>query len=152
MKVTNDLLDAGNLPKITTDGRPILTRRMIIQTSQHSSLKQFERFWQAALAYQTERNLPLWSPFPAATIAGEINESRHFSGYVSGNTLAGFFSITLADPVIWGEADNALLPGVLDGLDALVPELRIARLPQASHWVAHDAPAEVEALIREFVA
>jgi hypothetical protein len=79
---------------------------MIIQKSQRSSLKEFERFWQAALAYQTERNLPLWSPFPEATITIEINESRHYSGFVSGNTLAGFFSITLSDPVIWGEAER----------------------------------------------
>ena len=77
---------------------------MIIQKSQRSSLQEFETFWQAALAYQTERNLPLWSPFPKTTIAGEISESRHFSWVVPCYILAGFFSITLAYPVIWGEA------------------------------------------------
>jgi predicted GNAT family N-acyltransferase len=79
---------------------------MIIQKSKCSSLKEFETFWRAALTYQKERNLPLWSPFPEATISDEINESRHFSGCVSGNTLAGFFSITFSDPMIWGEAER----------------------------------------------
>jgi len=44
--------------------------------------------------------MPLWSPFLEATIATEISESWRFSGFVPGNILAGFFSITLADPVI----------------------------------------------------
>jgi len=79
---------------------------MIFRKSQRRSLKEFESFWQAALAYQKERNLPLWSPFPEATISVEINESRHFSGFVFANNLAGFFSVTLSDPIIWGEAER----------------------------------------------
>jgi GNAT superfamily N-acetyltransferase len=79
---------------------------MIIRKSQLNSLKEFERFWQAALAYQTERNLPLWSPFPETMILDEIGDGRHFSGFVSGNILAGFFSVAHADPFIWGDQDR----------------------------------------------
>ncbi|HEY1075628.1 MAG TPA: alpha/beta hydrolase [Fontimonas sp.] len=61
------------------------------------------------------------------------------------------FMIHVPTMVIWGEADIALLPGILDGLDALVPDLRIERLPRATHWVAHDEPQAVNALIHEFV-
>lgn len=61
------------------------------------------------------------------------------------------FVVRVPTLVIWGEADIALLPAVLDGLDTLVPDLHLARLPQASHWVAHDAPEQVEALIRGFI-
>jgi epoxide hydrolase 4 len=45
--------------------------------------------------------------------------------------------------VIWGEADRALLPGLLDGLDKWVPELRLVRVPGASHWIVHEQPATV---------
>ncbi len=62
------------------------------------------------------------------------------------------FMIRVRTLVIWGEADIALLPGILDGLEALVPDLRITRLPNATHWVAHDEPQTVNALIREFVS
>lgn len=54
--------------------------------------------------------------------------------------------------VIWGEADRALGTVLLDGLDALVSDLRIRRLPGASHWVIHERPAEVNAAIRDFLA
>lgn len=49
--------------------------------------------------------------------------------------------------VIWGEDDVALLPGVLDGLDAFVPDLRVVRVPGASHWIIHERPALVHAEI-----
>lgn len=79
---------------------------MRIVRSQQSSLIQFRDFWQAALSYQAERNLPLWSAFPETIILNEISESRHFSGFVSENVLAGFFSIAHADPFIWGDEEQ----------------------------------------------
>lgn len=45
--------------------------------------------------------------------------------------------------VIWGERDAALLPALLDGLDAYVPHLRLLRVPDASHWIVHEQPALV---------
>lgn len=53
--------------------------------------------------------------------------------------------------VIWGERDGALLPGLLDGLAAFVPDLQLRRLPEGTHWVAHEFPEHVNRLIREFV-
>jgi len=40
--------------------------------------------------------------------------------------------------VIWGERDTALLPGCLEGLDAVVPDLKVLRVPDATHWVARE--------------
>ncbi len=54
--------------------------------------------------------------------------------------------------VIWGEADTALGTDLLAGLDEVVTDLRIRRLPGASHWVIHERPAEVNAAIRRFLA
>jgi pimeloyl-ACP methyl ester carboxylesterase len=54
--------------------------------------------------------------------------------------------------VIWGEQDRALLTGNLEGLDRFVPDLRVRRVPDASHWVVHEQPELVESAIREFIA
>ena len=54
--------------------------------------------------------------------------------------------------VIWGEKDTALLTGNLEGLDKFVPKLTIKRIPDGSHWVIHENPAEVDSYIREFIA
>ena len=42
--------------------------------------------------------------------------------------------------VVWGDADAALLPGLLDGLERWVPQLRLRRVPGASHWIVHERP------------
>ncbi len=53
--------------------------------------------------------------------------------------------------VIWGEKDTALLTGNLEGLDQFVPKLTIKRIPEGTHWVIHEKPAEVNGYIREFI-
>ena len=54
--------------------------------------------------------------------------------------------------VIWGEKDTALLVNNLNGLDRVVPTLTIKRVPEGTHWVVREKPAEVNGLIREFLA
>lgn len=54
--------------------------------------------------------------------------------------------------VLWGEQDQALLPGLLDGLGDWVPDLRVDRVPEASHWIVHEQPARVLAVAREMLA
>ena len=45
--------------------------------------------------------------------------------------------------VLWGERDQALLPGLLDGLERWVPDLHVQRVPDASHWIVHEQPGLV---------
>jgi pimeloyl-ACP methyl ester carboxylesterase len=62
------------------------------------------------------------------------------------------FFVKVPTLVIWGEADQALLPGNLDGLERHVADLRVVRVPDASHWIVHEQPALVNELIRNFIA
>jgi pimeloyl-ACP methyl ester carboxylesterase len=54
--------------------------------------------------------------------------------------------------VIWGEKDTALLPANLEGLEELVPKLTVRRVPDGTHWVVREKAAEVNRLVREFLA
>ncbi|MEQ1760983.1 MAG: alpha/beta hydrolase [Vicinamibacterales bacterium] len=49
--------------------------------------------------------------------------------------------------VIWGERDPALGVELLNGLDEMVSDLRIERLPGVGHWVQSEAPDAVTALL-----
>jgi len=53
--------------------------------------------------------------------------------------------------VLWGEDDRYLGTELLDGLDALVPDLRVLRIPGASHWLPADAPGRVNAELIAFL-
>ena len=57
--------------------------------------------------------------------------------------------VNLPTHILWGEADHALLPGLLDDLQQWVPHLTIKRVPDASHWILHEKPALVVATIRQ---
>lgn len=52
--------------------------------------------------------------------------------------------------VLWGEKDESLLPGCLEGLDQFVPGVEIQRFPQSSHWLVHEEPDAVAKAIRAF--
>ena len=53
--------------------------------------------------------------------------------------------------VIWGERDTALLTSNLVGLDRFVKPLAVTRIPDGTHWVVHEKPAEVNGAIRAFL-
>jgi epoxide hydrolase 4 len=59
--------------------------------------------------------------------------------------------VTRPTLVIWGERDQALGIHNLDGLEEYVPDLRVERLPEASHWVLADAPERVSELMIGFL-
>ena len=61
------------------------------------------------------------------------------------------FMVRVPTLVLWGERDTALLPGLLDGLDACVPDLKVVRAPDASHWIVHEKPDPVCGEIEKFV-
>lgn len=60
------------------------------------------------------------------------------------------FTVHVPTLVLWGLRDRALLPCLLDGIDELVPGIRVERVPQASHWIAHEEPAFVAEHVRNF--
>ena len=53
--------------------------------------------------------------------------------------------------VLWGEQDPALGTELLGGLKQWVPELRVRRFPEATHWVHLDAPGRVTEELRSFL-
>ena len=52
--------------------------------------------------------------------------------------------------VIWGDRDRWLERDLAEPDRRLVPDLRVERIPQASHWVQADAPERVNELLLDF--
>jgi pimeloyl-ACP methyl ester carboxylesterase len=53
--------------------------------------------------------------------------------------------------VIWGQNDRYLSPKLAEPDPRWVPNCRVERLPNASHWVVEDQPKQVNALLLEFL-
>lgn len=65
--------------------------------------------------------------------------------------LRAFPSVKVPTLVVWGMRDKALLPLQLDGLDALVDDLTVERIPDAGHFVPWEKPQAVAASLRSFL-
>jgi pimeloyl-ACP methyl ester carboxylesterase len=66
--------------------------------------------------------------------------------------LGAFPTVDIPTLVIWGMQDKALLPIQLEGLDRLVSELTIVRVPDAGHFVPWEKPAAVAEALEPFLA
>jgi pimeloyl-ACP methyl ester carboxylesterase len=66
--------------------------------------------------------------------------------------LRAFPKVKIPTLVVWGMKDTALLPMQLDGLDALVEDLQIVRLPDAGHFAPWEAGEDVARALRPFLA
>ena len=66
--------------------------------------------------------------------------------------LKAFPKIRVPTLVIWGMKDAALLPLQLNGLDELVEDLSIVRIPNAGHFAPWEAPADIAAALEPFLA
>ena len=60
------------------------------------------------------------------------------------------FMVRVPTLVLWGERDTALLTGLLDGLEQCVPDLKVVRAPDATHWIVHEKPEFVCSEIERF--
>ncbi len=78
--------------------------------------------------------------------------AEHGIAEASFRTDPAMFAVRVPTLVIWGEKDQALLPGNLEGLDEYIPNLTIRRIPEGTHWIAHEHPDLVNRYIREYMA
>jgi len=62
------------------------------------------------------------------------------------------FVVKVPTLVIWGEKDRALLPSILEGIDEVVEQVEVVRVPDATHWVMDEKPDLVNAEIRKFIS
>jgi pimeloyl-ACP methyl ester carboxylesterase len=78
---------------------------------------------------------------------------NYYRANVPGDTLRKFAHgpINAETLVIWGELDPALGLELLDGLSHVAPHVRVYRIPDASHWVQNEVPAEVNQVLVDFL-
>jgi len=60
-------------------------------------------------------------------------------------------TVALPTLVLWGLEDVALLPELVEGLEAYVPRLTLERVAGASHWIVHEQPQFVAQRLQAFL-
>lgn len=87
------------------------------------------------------------SPLRPAASAGKVLAGEAPAGEASSLDALqipdAIATVRVPTTVLWGERDHALLTGLLDGLERWVPDLRVVRAREASHWIVHEQPTLV---------
>jgi len=86
-----------------------------------------------------------------ANVARTRYDSRRFS--LSGYTREALPRIAVPTLLIYGERDNLAWPSIEGRIEicrSLKPDLRVARIPDAGHWVQYEAAEDVNRLLLEF--
>jgi pimeloyl-ACP methyl ester carboxylesterase len=113
----------------------------------------FRHFLQdASPAYtpqEIDRYVEAWSQKGAAT--GMINYYRSSVRTSPKRAAAQLRPISAPTLVIWGQGDRYLGPELAEPDHDDVPNLRVERIPDASHWVHHDASERVNQLLVDFL-
>lgn len=60
--------------------------------------------------------------------------------------------ITCPTLILWGEQDQAFVNENIDGIEEYVLNVRVKRFPDASHWLQHELPDEVNREIDDFIS
>jgi pimeloyl-ACP methyl ester carboxylesterase len=83
----------------------------------------------------------------------EKASSDDIGGQVINPTQMKIPNIRISCPtlILWGEQDQAFVKENLDGVEKYVQDVRIKRFPDASHWLQHELPDEVNQEIDNFL-
>ena len=94
---------------------------------------QYREVWSQGLtgALNYYRASPLRPPREADAAAAAISLPK------------SMLEILVPTLVLWGMNDIALPPGLVDGLEDYIPNLRLQRIADGSHWLVHEQPALV---------
>lgn len=84
-------------------------------------------------------------------LAAMINYYRAAVRALAGGGAASSARVQAPTLLIWGEQDRYLGLCLSEDLERWVPDLRVERIPEASHWVMADAPGRVNELILGFL-
>ncbi len=95
-----------------------------------------------------ERYVEAWSQPGALTAM--INYYRAALRRSPRSALARLRPIDVPVLVIWGERDSVLGSELAEPDAKWVSDVRVERIPQATHWVQHDAPERVNELLTGF--
>lgn len=102
---------------------------------------QYRAVWEAGLhgGCNLYRASPLRPARPADPAAAAVDLPH------------AMLTVDLPTLVIWALDDIALLPGLIDGLDAYVEHLTLQTVADAGHWIVHEKPQQVVQLIASFL-
>ncbi|PKH00441.1 alpha/beta fold hydrolase [Paraglaciecola sp. MB-3u-78] len=152
-KYIHELIAPNGVEKLSDNNYQYLKDKIFIGmregTLNETQRKAYEDAWAQPCAVngmlQYYRAMPQLAPSEKVVAAG--------NGPIVAATQMKIPNIRITCPtlILWGEQDQAFVKENIDGVEKYVPDVRIKRFPDASHWLQHELPNEVNQEIDEFL-
>jgi pimeloyl-ACP methyl ester carboxylesterase len=128
---------------------PLVPERLLAANDFRALKRVLAESPQGFSAEDVARYVQSWAQ-PGA-LKGMLDYYRAALRQSPGSALARMSPIDAPVLVIWGERDSALGRELAQPEPKWVPNARVEYLPEATHWVQHDAPQRVNELLVEFL-
>lgn len=149
----HELIAHNAVEKLSENNYEYLKNKIFIGmregTLSQTQRKDYEEVWAQPDAVngmlQYYRAMPQLAPSEKITVAN--------NGPVVAATQMKIPNIRISCPtlILWGEQDQAFVKENIDGVEHYVSDVRIKRFPDASHWLQHELPNEVNSEIEMFL-
>ncbi|WP_299079332.1 alpha/beta hydrolase [uncultured Paraglaciecola sp.] len=118
-------------------------------TLSHAQCQAYQDVW--AIPGAVDGMLQYYRAMPQ--LAPSENSNGDTSSHVISTTQMKIPNIRISCPtlILWGEQDQAFVKENIDGIEEYVPKVQVKRFPQASHWLQHELPDEVNREIQDFL-
>ncbi len=122
-------------------------------SADEEEMRRYVEAWSQPGALTGALNYYRAMPVPPPSVDPEIRKSPAGMSLADRAALDRIPKITITVPtlVVWGVRDHALRPSLLDGLDEFVPDLKVVRIEEGSHWIPTESPDEVNRAVREYL-
>ena len=128
---------------------PAIPERMLARNSFAVAKRALRESPQGFSDADIERYVEAWSQPGALT--GMLDYYRAALRQSPRSAIARMRPIDAPVLVIWGKRDSALGSELAQPEPKWVPNARVEYLPEATHWVHHDAPQRVNELLLDFL-
>ncbi len=112
-------------------------------------------FYQGAAAdpdFLTEAEFAVFlDAFTAGTLTGPANYYRNIDANHAATAHLANAPVTVPTMMVAADADPVLPPGLTDGMDRWVPDLRVEVVKQCGHWTQQEHPNAINELLVSFL-
>ncbi|NQZ87933.1 MAG: alpha/beta hydrolase [Saccharospirillaceae bacterium] len=153
----HDLISDDAETLLSAKNYQYLSEKMMVSADQHVFTKnvkeKYRQVWQRPGAINGMLQYYRAMPQLAAVTAKIEQKNVDSTGPVKSTSKMKIPNIRINVPtlILWGEQDQAFVKENLNGVEHYIPDCTIKRFANASHWLMHEKPIEINNAISQFI-
>jgi pimeloyl-ACP methyl ester carboxylesterase len=153
----HDLISMDAETLLSKDNYQYLSEKMMVSSNPNIFSKnikdKYRQAWKQPGAINGMLQYYRAMPQLAAVITDDKHQNEVSTGPIQNTAKMKIPNIRINVPtlILWGEQDQAFVKENLNGIEHFIPDCTIERFKNASHWLMHENPIEINKAITCFI-